>query len=232
MSNKHGPLYEGIRLLIAEEKLNAETVWNETQVQIDENSDILDKALHYMQNYGTIINEKLDQINNLQHSDQVKKCYKKYERQIARFNRDLLQQYSICKLALNSSLDQLKSEIIDEMKSIHNAATEIQEVTYICNVTDLKKMSRANHHATVTICVISDLAEIKQKVLEATQVILRILARITIYSVEDFLGLTGADHIHFDMELKSNICLDFQYLRDEFETTYKSIMWCIDNEKY
>ncbi|TMW51788.1 hypothetical protein DOY81_003126, partial [Sarcophaga bullata] len=112
----HGPLYEGFRMLLAEEKLNAETIWNETQHQIDEYDMTLFKITFYMQQYGTIINKKLDKINNLRHSDQKRKCYKEYERQIARFNRDLIQHYHICKQALNSS--QLKSEIADEIESI------------------------------------------------------------------------------------------------------------------
>ena len=223
LSQKHGPLYEGFRMLIAEEKLNAEMIWNETKHQIDEYDRELFRILYYMQNYGTIMNQKLDKMNSRRISDEKKKCYKKYETQIARFNRDLIQQYYICKQALNGS--QLKSEITDEMELIRNASFEIQQIRHICNLTDLKRMDRAEHHITVTICVVSDLAEIKQKVLEATQVIFRILARITINSAKGFPDLTD------DHEQNLDVCMDFQYLRDEFETTYENIMWCIDSEK-
>ncbi|TMW51790.1 hypothetical protein DOY81_003128, partial [Sarcophaga bullata] len=81
-------------------------------------------------------------------------------------------------------------------------------------------MDRANHHVTITICVVSNLAEIKQKILEATQILLRILARITINYAEGFPGLFD------DQEQNLDVCMDFQYLRDEFETTYENIMWC------
>ncbi|KAM7360145.1 uncharacterized protein ACRADG_003619 [Cochliomyia hominivorax] len=226
ISKKHGPLYQGIRLLILEEKENAETTWNETQRQIEENSDILHKALHYLHNYETIINDKLNEINNMEHAEEVKKCYKKYERQIARFNRDLLDNYFTCKQALNSSISQLKNEVMSEINYIHDAAAEILELKYICNVTDLKRIDRERHHATVTICVLSNLAEIKQNILEATQIALRILSRLLINQEEKIH--IGEDDL---IEKTINICLDYKYLRIEFETIYDSIMSCVKEIK-
>ncbi|XP_037822004.1 LOW QUALITY PROTEIN: uncharacterized protein LOC119610733 [Lucilia sericata] len=220
ISKKHGPLYQGIRLLILSEKLNAELAWNDTQLQIEENSAVLQKAHDYINNYERIINEKLNQLNNPEHSDEVKKCYKQYERQIARFNRDLLENYFACKQALNSSLSQLRNEIVQEIEYIHEAAIEIQELVYECNVTDLKRVDRENHHAGVTLCVLSRLGEINQHMLEASQVSLNILARLSI-NQED------SDQFEEMQGKTTNICLDFQYLRDEFEAIYENVMLCV-----
>ncbi|XP_065361388.1 uncharacterized protein LOC135955037 [Calliphora vicina] len=220
LSKKHGSLYQGIRLLIQSEKHNAEMTWNDTQRQIDENSGTLQKVLDYMHNYETIINEKLNQINSLEQSAEVKKCYKQYERQIARFNRDLLENYFVCKQALNTSLSQLKNEVVQEIQYIHDAAAEIQELVYVCNVTDLKRIDRESHHATVTLCVLSNLGEINQHMLEAAQVSLNILARLSIYQEDN-------EQFEVTQGRSTNICLDFQYLRDEFETIYENVMFCV-----
>ncbi|XP_023306810.2 uncharacterized protein LOC111688525 [Lucilia cuprina] len=220
ISKKHGPLYQGIRTLILSEKLNAEQAWNDTQDQIARYSSVLEKAHDYMHNYEKIINDKLNQLNNPEHTDEVKKCYKQYERQIARFNRDLVQNYFACKQALNSSLSQLKNEIFQEIEYIHEAAIKIQELVYECNVSDLKRIDREMYHAGVTLCVISGLGEINQHMLEASQITLNILARLSINQeesgpMEEIPGKT------------TNICLDYQYLRDEFETIYENVMLCV-----
>lgn len=226
LNKKHGPLYLGIRSLILSEKHNAELTWNETQRQMEENSDILHKTLHYMENYETIINDKLNEINKLEHSAELKKCYKQYEKQIARFNRELIENYFVCKQALNTSLSQLKDEVKQEIQYIHDAAAEILELKYLCNVTDLKRTDREDHHATVTICVLSNLSEINQHILEATQVALNIIARLIIN--QDDLVKMELENVHGKAAM---ICLDYEYLRGEFETIYDSIMMCVEDLK-
>lgn len=182
-----------------------------------------------MHNYESIIGEKLNQINNLEHSEELKNCYRQYERQIARFNRELLENYFVCKKALNSSLSQLKNEVFEEIKCIRDAAIDVHELVYVCNVTDLKRTDRESHHASVALCVLSNLAEINQHMLEAAQVVLRIFSRMNI-------NQENSEPIRDDVLAKiqgmgNNICLDFQYLRDEFETVYENIMLCVKEAK-
>ncbi|XP_061397071.1 uncharacterized protein LOC133332708 [Musca vetustissima] len=234
---KHGPLYEGIQHLISEEKTAAEQIWNDTKLRIETTANEYQKAQNYLRNFEEIFNEKIQQIREWQQYEELQKCYKQYERQIARFNRNLIYKFRVCRQALNSSLSQLEDEIRTEVLYIRDAAIEIQEVVYDCNVTDLKSYNEVEenymHGSHVTMCVISKLSAIRQQQFEARHISLEILGRIVasdIHQNEMTEGNGGGDGV-VSRPKGDNVCLEFRHLREEFETIYDRILRCIVDGK-
>ncbi|XP_075144608.1 uncharacterized protein LOC142219559 [Haematobia irritans] len=225
---KHGPLYGGIQNLLAEEKSLAQLIWNDTKDKIQKASEEVELTLTYLYSYGQIMEEKLKQLNDMEHYEALQECYIQYERQIARFNRDLISKYLVCKQALNSSQSQLQEEIRSELYYIRDASIEVQELRYDCNVTDLKKSTENDRLTAVrsTMCILARLGNIKQHQMEATHVCFDILGRIV---VSDMDNVGGNGHNVGDMpELTGgNVCLEFRHLRDEFESIYERIISCI-----
>ncbi|XP_013101073.1 uncharacterized protein LOC106082879 [Stomoxys calcitrans] len=229
---KHGPLYDGIQLLIAEEKFHAQLIWNSTHRKIQKVSQEVELTLKDLQSYGQIMEEKLKQLNDLEQYQAFLECYIQYERQIARFNRDLIAKYLVCKKAVNSSLSQLRDEIKSELLYIKDAPLKVQDLKYICNVTDLKRANENDRLTAVrsTMCILSRMGSIKQRQLQATHICLEVLGRIVISDMN--LNMEDADIIDGGMggSYDDNVCLEFRNLKDEFELIYERIVSCVLEE--
>ncbi|XP_073820336.1 uncharacterized protein [Musca autumnalis] len=230
---KHGPLYEGIHHMIAQEKFTAQEIWNDTKIIIEATANELQLAHNYLHNYENIFNEKIKQLKEWEQYGDLQKCYVQYERQIARFNRDLIVKYRVCRQALNSSLAQLEDEIRTEVMYIRDAALEIQEVFYDCNVTELKRFHEgedADHYyqgTRITMCVLSKLSTIRQLQFEATHICLEVLGRIVASDMnQNQLNDDSGDEVS-TLPIGDNVCLEFRHLREEFETIYERILRCV-----
>uniref|UniRef100_A0A1I8ME45 Uncharacterized protein n=1 Tax=Musca domestica TaxID=7370 RepID=A0A1I8ME45_MUSDO len=230
---KHGPLYEGIHHLVAQEKFTAKEIWNDTKIIIEATANELQMAQKYLHNYEHIFSEKMKQLKEWDQYEDLRKCYVQYERQIARFNRDLITKYRICRHALNSSLSQLEDEIRSEVFYIRDAAIEIQEVVYDCNVTELRRFDDEEDNyftgSRISMCVISKLSAIRQKQFESTHISLEILGRIVASDMNQ--NEMEDDNGGISIPRGDNVCLEFRHLREEFETIYDRILRCVMDGK-
>lgn len=227
---KRGPLYNAIQNLIVDEKEYAEKIWNETQHKLESTSMDLQTAVNFMKNYEQIMEDKLKQLNEWHQYEALQHCYTQYERQIARFNRDLLYKYRVCRQALNSSMSQLHEEMKTEILYIRDASLEVQELMYDCNITDLRRFDAEDRFTAtkVTTCIISQLGHIRQHQFKATHVCMDIIARIAANDMNQ--NYDGPDEIGNSKPNTDNVCLDFRNLSNEFESIYQRVMTCVENK--
>ncbi|XP_037951692.1 uncharacterized protein LOC119682349 [Teleopsis dalmanni] len=207
---KHGPLYEAIKLLISDEQYNAQLVWNETITQYDDFLLQLQEAEAKIQFYNSVVIKRLEELNANSRPAGMNACIKEYEREIAHFNREILEKYNWCMLSLNTAEALVKNLTKEELKYIENAPMELKNVTKVCNVALLK--SGRGDQKGITLCVVSKIGQIDQKLVESTQWCMNIISDISFADSE----MSSAES-----------CRDFDDLQQEFNLVYEKVQNCM-----
>ncbi|XP_053954369.1 uncharacterized protein LOC128860710 [Anastrepha ludens] len=213
-TQRHGPLYEGVKLLIAEAELQAEFIWNETEFQLNESVD----AMHEMQALlaapdHTIEDRLQSMLAAVRPTDVYAHCYHQHELAIATFDRDLLAKRRSCERMLEVNLAALQNQSNSEIRFIRSGAAEARNVLAACNVSALKGDKSDSDPAIVMMCVVGRIAALGQHLLEASENFLDELATV---------ALEGAG-----AELEHDSCNEFEELHQQFESVYKDIIDCI-----
>ncbi|XP_068157113.1 uncharacterized protein [Drosophila tropicalis] len=205
---KYGPLYESTKSVIAEQSLRASNLWNSTQKVIHQRADQVQQTKNTIDEEQRIINARLEQFFSVQHSPELRSCYKQYERQVASLNRQLIDKYKVCSQSLDTILEHFEEEIVLEASFMSIASGEIEKLTKLCKVWQLKQLSY--NHMGVLLCTVSGIGGINQRLATSLELCRDILLEM---SPED-LDTPG--------------CRTYQQLKMQFDQIYVDIETCIE----
>lgn len=207
----HGPLYESIKLLIADEQFNAELISKDTMESINMTTNTLLEQLDQLHGYNQVILHKMEKFLQLSQQQSIRKCFKLNEQEIAHFDRELIYKYDACLQTVERILDKLSNETIIEVEFIQGAAAQIAQVPAKCNLKSLR--SHNTEQAAVVLCVATDVGQIKQRLFETSELFLDFLADISFANDEEGIG--------------SITCRSFIDLQQQFNTIYSELEKCV-----
>ncbi|XP_016959713.1 uncharacterized protein LOC108031024 [Drosophila biarmipes] len=204
-----GPLYESTKQLIAGQSSNAARIWNETQQAIYERTERLQVAKDTLDDHQRGVSARLEEFFGSEYSAEWSSCFKKYELQVAHFNRELVDKYSICRNSLDHIMDHFQQEIVPEVEFLRGASLEIAELSRSCRTWQLKQSGF--NHAGVLLCTVSGIGRINQRMTGCLELCDDILLEM---SMED---------------LDTPSCLFYQHLKMEFDEVFAEIELCAMN---
>ncbi|XP_017073432.1 uncharacterized protein LOC108109444 [Drosophila eugracilis] len=203
---QNGPLYESTKQLIASQSLNAARIWNDTQQAIFERSERLQVAKDKLDEDQRKVSARLELFFGSQYSAEWRTCSKKYELQVAHFNRELVDKYSICRNSLDHIMDHFQQEIVLEADFLRKASLEISGLSKICRTWQLKQPGF--NHAGVLYCTVAGIGRINQRMTGCLELCDDILLEMT---MED---------------LDTPSCLFYHHLKMEFDDVFAQIELC------
>uniref|UniRef100_A0A0A1WSW4 3-phosphoshikimate 1-carboxyvinyltransferase n=1 Tax=Zeugodacus cucurbitae TaxID=28588 RepID=A0A0A1WSW4_ZEUCU len=213
-TQNHGPLYEGVQLLVSDAKFQAELTWNETEFQLLEAVTAMQGTQTLLDDYEPLIEERLNaRLLATRSNNAYQHCYLQHDYAIETFEQELTLKLQRCRAKLTQSLTVLQDESNSELNFIRDAAAEARDVLEICNVVELKGRESDSDHAGITMCVISRVGALDQHLSAAAESFLDLLA--TEVSADD-----AAEH-------EGNSCEAFEELRQLFDTVYADISECV-----
>ncbi|XP_036325199.1 uncharacterized protein LOC118738382 [Rhagoletis pomonella] len=213
-TQRYGPLYEGVKLLIADAEFQAELTFNETEYQLNESVSAMHEMQSLITEYEHLIGERLHaMLANSRPTEAHKHCYHQHELAIATFDRELLEKRRSCKRMLEVSLTALKNEANSEIHFIRSAAAEARNVVGACNVAALKRHNSNIDQVGIAMCVVGRIGALNQRLFEASQNFFDEIAAVM---------LDGDD-----VDDVGDSCGDFDELRQQFERVYADISNCI-----
>nr|XP_017101716.2 uncharacterized protein LOC108128550 [Drosophila bipectinata] len=162
MWGNHGPLYESTRLLIESESLKASGIWNRTQESIQKHTHRLLQAKDALEQKQLQTSARLSKFFGNDYTEEWRICSKKYELQVAHFNRELLDKYSICRNSLDSIMDHYEQDVVVEASFLSGASEEIQKLSKACQIWQLKQSGF--NHAGVLLCTVSGIGGINRRI--------------------------------------------------------------------
>ncbi|XP_020811171.1 uncharacterized protein LOC110186363 [Drosophila serrata] len=203
---QNGPLYESTKKLISTESLRASAIWNRTQETIYYRSERLQLALNTLDEQQRQASARLEEFFGNQYSAEWRACSKKHELQVAHFNRELVDKYSICRNSLDSIMEHFEQEVVLEANFLSRASQEIEGVAKTCRTWQLKQSGL--NHAGVLLCTVSGIGAIRQRLARSLELCDDILLEM---SLED---------------LDTPSCLFYHHLKVEFDEVFAQIETC------
>ncbi|KAH8338484.1 hypothetical protein KR059_006502, partial [Drosophila kikkawai] len=203
---RNGPLYESTNQLISSESFKATAIWNRTQEAIYNHTERLQLALNTLDEQQRQASARLERFFGSQYSAEWRACSKKHELQVAHFNRELVDKYSICRNSLDNIMVHFEQEIVLEASFLGRASQEIEGIAKTCKTWQLKQAGL--NHAGVLLCTVSGIGAIRQR-----------LAR----------SLELCDDILLEMEMEdldTPSCLFYHHLKMEFDEVFAQIEEC------
>ncbi|XP_032305636.1 uncharacterized protein LOC6501113 [Drosophila ananassae] len=158
----YGPLYESTKLLIEAESLKASETWNRTQESIHKHTHRLILAKDALDNKQLQASARISKFFGNDYTEEWRICSKKYELQVAHFNRELLDKYSICRNSLDSIMDHFEQDVVVEGSFLNTASQEIEKLSKTCQIWQLKQAGF--NHAGVLLCTVSGIGRINQRI--------------------------------------------------------------------
>jgi len=206
---QNGPLYESTRQLISSQSSNAARIWNDTQQAIYGRSERLQLAKDTLGDQQREVSDRLEEFFGSQYSAEWRSCFKKYEVQVAHFNRELVEKYSICSNSLEHIMDHFQQEIVLEVEFLRSASLEIAKLSNTCRTWQLKQSGF--NHAGILSCTISGIGRINHRMTGCLELCDDILLEM---SMED---------------LDTPSCLFYHNLKMEFDKVFAEIEQCAMN---
>ncbi|XP_017123821.1 uncharacterized protein LOC108143809 [Drosophila elegans] len=206
---QNGPLYESTKQLIAMQSSRAARIWNDTQQAIYERSGILQVAKDILDDQQRKVSARLERFFGSEYSDEWRACSKKHELQVAHFNRELVDKYSICRNSLDHIMGHFQEEIVHEADFLSKASLEIGGVSKTCQTWQLKQPGL--NHAGVLLCTVSGIGGINQRMSGSLELCDDILLEMT------------------QEDLDTPSCLFYHHLRMEFDEVFTQIESCAVN---
>ncbi|XP_011191756.2 uncharacterized protein LOC105218096 [Zeugodacus cucurbitae] len=211
-TQNHGPLYEGVKLLVSDAEFQAELTWNETEFQLLEAVTAMQGTQTLLDDYEPLIEERLNaRLLATRSNTAYQHCYLQHDYAIETFEQELTLKLQRCRAKLTQSLTVLQDESNSELNFIRDAAAEARDVLEICNVAELKGRASDSDHAGITMCVISRVGALDQHLSAAA---------------ESFLDLLATE-VSADDAAEGNSCEAFEELRQLFDTVYADISECV-----
>ncbi|KAH8232448.1 hypothetical protein KR032_006985, partial [Drosophila birchii] len=204
--NQNGPLYEATKQLVTSESSRAANIWNRTQEAIYDHTERLQLTLNTLDEQQREVSARLELFFGSQYSAEWRACSKKHELQVAHFNRELVDKYSICRNSLDSIMEHFEQEIVLEANFLSKASQEIDKVAKNCRTWQLKQSGL--NHAGVLLCTVSGIADIRQRLARSLELCDDILLEM---SLED---------------LDTPSCLFYHHLKAEFDEVFALIEAC------
>ncbi|XP_044250072.1 uncharacterized protein [Drosophila takahashii] len=204
-----GPLYESTKQLIASQSTNAARIWNNTQQAIYKRTERLQEAKDTVDEHQRKVSARLEIFFGSQYSAEWRACSKKYELQVAHFNRELVDKYSICRNSLDHIMGHFQQEIVQEVEFLRRASLEIAELSKTCRTWQLKQSGF--NHAGVLFCTVAGIGRINQRMTGCLELCDDILLEM---SMED---------------LDTPSCLFYHQLKMEFDEVFAQIELCAVN---
>ncbi|XP_050341210.1 uncharacterized protein LOC126767707 [Bactrocera neohumeralis] len=209
-SQHHSPLYEGVKLLVADAEFQAGLTWNETEFQLLEAVTAMRDTQTVLDDYEPLIEERLNaRLLATRSKSLYQHCYLQYDYVIAKFEQELTLKLQSCRAMLTKSLVGLQNESNIELNFIRGAAVEARNVLTACNVAELRGRESNRDIAGITMCVISRIGALDQRLSAAS---------------ENFLDLLATENA---AELAGNSCEEFDELRQLFDSVYDDISECV-----
>ncbi|XP_014089967.3 uncharacterized protein [Bactrocera oleae] len=206
ISQHHGPLYAGVKLLVADTEFQAELTWKETEFQLLEAVNAMEDTQILLDDYEPLIEEHL---NATRSNSAYQNCYLQYDYVNANFEQELTLKLQSCRAMLTKSLAALQNESNIELNFLRVAAMEARNVLNVCNVAELRVRESNSDLAGITMCVISRIGALDQRLSAAS---------------ENFLDLLVTENA---AELEGNSCEEFGELRQIFDSVYDDISECV-----
>ncbi|EDV49949.2 uncharacterized protein LOC6552918 [Drosophila erecta] len=206
---QNGPLYESTKQLIASQSSSAASIWNSTQQAIDLKLEYLQETIDTLDGHLQVVSGRLEMFLGIQYSEEWRACSKKYELQVAHFNRELLDKYSVCRNSLDHIKDHFQEEIVLEANFLSKASQEITELSSTCRIWQLKQT--VFNHAGVLLCTVAGIGRINQRMISSLELCDAILLEM---SLED---------------LDTPSCLFYHHLKMEFDEVFAQIELCAMN---
>lgn len=205
---RHGPLYEGVKLLIADVELQAALSWNETEFQLQEAVSAIYEQQTSIEEYEAPTEEHFNQRANTAYVH----CYSRHEHTIQSLDGEITLKRQLCWQVLAHNLVALQNDHNSALNFLRNGAVEARNVLNVCNVTALRGSSNSSDHAGITLCVIGRIGALDQRLLAAAEHFADLLA--TKVSTED--------------DAEDNSCLEFEELRQQLDRAYEDISECVE----
>ncbi|XP_016987083.2 uncharacterized protein LOC108050098 [Drosophila rhopaloa] len=206
---QNGPLYESTKQLIASQSSRAARIWNETQQAIYERSERLQLAKDTLDDQQGNVSARLELFFDSDYSAEWRACSKKHELQVAHFNRELVDKYSICRNFLDHIMGHFQQEIVHEADFLGRASLEIAGISKACQIWQLKQPGL--NHAGVLLCTVAGIGGINQR-MSASLVV-----------CDDIL----LEMVQEDLDTPS--CLFYHNLKMEFDEVFAQIESCAMN---
>ncbi|XP_018797297.1 PREDICTED: uncharacterized protein LOC108974114 [Bactrocera latifrons] len=209
-SQHHGPLYEGVKLLVADAEFQAGLTWNETEFQLLEAVTAMRDTQIELNDYEPLIEERLNaRLLAMRSKSIYQHCYLQHNYVIANFEQKLTLKLQSCRAMLTKGLAALQNESDIELNFIRGAAVEARNVLTDCNVAELRNRESNTDIAGITMCVLSRIGALDQRLSAAS---------------EDFLDLLATENAAV---LKGDSCEEFDELRQLFDSVYVDISECV-----
>ncbi|XP_017055147.1 uncharacterized protein LOC108097404 [Drosophila ficusphila] len=207
--SQNGPLYESTKLLLAGQSTSAARIWNRTQLAIYERSERLQVAKDNLDEQQRRVSARLEEFFEGQYSAEWQVCAKKYELQVAHFNRELLDKYSVCRNSLDHVMDHFQQEIVLEAEFLSKASSQIANLAKKCKTWQLKQSGF--NHAGVLFCTVAGIGGINQRMSGCLELCDDILLEM---AMED---------------LDTPSCLFYHHLKMQFDEVLDQIDSCAGN---
>ncbi|KAH8383692.1 hypothetical protein KR009_010062, partial [Drosophila setifemur] len=202
----NGPLYESTKLLIAGESYKAARIWNKTEEAIWERSHQLQQAKDLLDVKQRQVSARLEKFFGNEYSEEWRVCSKKHELQMAHFNRELVDKFSICRNSLDHIVEHFEQEIVQDANFLGTAAQQISELSQICKIWQLKQVGL--NHGGALLCTVSGIGRINQRITKSLELCDDIL-----------LEMTSED-------LDTPSCLFYHHLKMQFDEVFAQIDSC------
>ncbi|XP_017140162.1 uncharacterized protein LOC108154403 [Drosophila miranda] len=205
--DKQGPLYESTKLLIAEESFRAHQLWNDTHHAIYAHAEQVQQAKDTLDTKQQQVSARLEDFFDHQYTVEWGSCFKQHEREVAHFNRELIDKYSICRQSLDSVMEHFEQEVVQEANFLNVAAQKISDLSKICQIWQLKQSSF--NHAGVLLCTVAGIGGINQRMASSLELCWDILLELSLE------------------ELETPSCTAYHQLKMQFDVVYAGIESCV-----
>ncbi|XP_022224900.1 uncharacterized protein LOC111075738 [Drosophila obscura] len=204
---EEGPLYESTKLLIAEQRFRADQLWNDTNQAIYAQAEQVQQAKDTLDTHQRQVSARLEEFFDHQYTVEWGACFKQHEREVAHFNRELIDKYSICRQSLDNVMAHFEQEVVEEASFLNVAAQKIADLAKICQVWQLKQSNF--NHAGVLLCTVAGIGGINQRLASSLELCWDILLEMSLE------------------ELDTPSCSAYHQLKMQFDAVYAGIETCV-----
>ncbi|BFF91133.1 uncharacterized protein DMAD_09487 [Drosophila madeirensis] len=209
--SKQGPLYESTKQLIAGESFRAEQLWNDTHQAIYAYAEQLQQAKDTLDTQQQQVSARLEHFFDHQNTVEWGACFKQHEREVARFSRQLIDTYSVCRQSLDSVMEHFEQEVVLEAGFLNVAAQKIADLSKSCQLWQLKQSNF--NHAGVLLCTVAGIGGINQRLATSLELCWDILLE---------LSLEGQNTAG-----SSPSCSAYYLLKMQFDEIFAGIKSCV-----
>ncbi|KAH8278764.1 hypothetical protein KR018_008915, partial [Drosophila ironensis] len=202
----YGPLYESTRLLIFGESSKAMGIWNRAQEGFQNQTYRLDLAKEMLDEKQQQVTARLGKFFGSDYTDEWRVCSKEHELQVAHFNREIVDKYSVCRTSLETATEHLEGDIAREANFLSTASQDISDLAKTCKIWQLKQ--QGFDHAGVLLCTVSGIGGINQRISNSLEICDDILLEM---SMED---------------LDTPSCLYYHEIKMQFDEVFAQIESC------